>query len=34
MTRPLCSYPEVAKYKGGGDIDQAVNFVRTVERSK
>jgi len=26
-TRPLCSYPEVAKYKGSGSIDDASNFV-------
>jgi feruloyl esterase len=25
-TRPLCSYPQVAKYKGSGSIDEAVNF--------
>ncbi len=26
-TRPLCAYPEVAKYKGTGSIDDAANFV-------
>ena len=26
-TRPLCPYPQVAKYKGTGSIDQAENFV-------
>ena len=26
-TRPLCSYPQVAKYKGTGSIDDADNFV-------
>jgi feruloyl esterase len=26
-TRPLCPYPQVAKYKGSGSIDEAVNFV-------
>jgi hypothetical protein len=26
-TRPLCPYPEVAKYKGSGSIDEAANFV-------
>jgi feruloyl esterase len=26
-TRPLCPYPEVAKYKGQGSIDDASNFV-------
>lgn len=25
-TRPLCVYPEVAKYKGSGSIDDAANF--------
>jgi feruloyl esterase len=25
-TRPLCPYPEVAKYKGSGSIDEAANF--------
>ena len=26
-TRPLCPYPQVAKYKGTGSIDAAANFV-------
>ena len=26
-TRPLCPYPQVAKYKGSGSIDDATNFV-------
>jgi feruloyl esterase len=25
-TRPLCPYPEVAKYNGSGSIDDAANF--------
>jgi feruloyl esterase len=25
-TRPLCSYPEVTRYKGSGSIDEAINF--------
>ena len=25
-TRPLCPYPQVAKYKGTGSIDEAANF--------
>jgi feruloyl esterase len=25
-TRPLCAYPEVAKYKGSGSTDDAANF--------
>ena len=27
MTRPLCAYPESAKYKGSGDTNDAANFV-------
>lgn len=27
MTRPLCAYPEIAKYMGSGDIHEAANFV-------
>ncbi|MGC9998277.1 MAG: tannase/feruloyl esterase family alpha/beta hydrolase [Terriglobia bacterium] len=27
MTRPLCSYPQVPKYKGSGDPNDAANFV-------
>lgn len=27
MTRPLCPYPEIAKYKGNGDDKDAANFV-------
>jgi feruloyl esterase len=27
MTRPLCPYPQVAKYKGSGDSNDARNFV-------
>ncbi len=26
MTRPLCAYPEIAKYKGSGDPSDAANF--------
>lgn len=25
-TRPLCPYPQVAKYKGAGSIGEAANF--------
>ena len=25
-TRPICPYPQVAKYKGAGSIDEAANF--------
>ena len=27
MTRPLCTYPQAAKYKGSGDSNDAANFV-------
>ena len=30
-TRPLCAYPQVAKYKGSGSTDDASNFVCTNE---
>jgi hypothetical protein len=26
MTRPLCAYPQIAKYKGSGDSEDAANF--------
>jgi feruloyl esterase len=26
-TRPLCAYPQVARYKGTGDINDAENFI-------
>jgi Tannase and feruloyl esterase len=26
MTRPLCAYPQMAKYKGSGDTNDAANF--------
>ena len=26
-TRPLCRYPQVARYQGTGSIDDATNFV-------
>jgi feruloyl esterase len=29
-TRPLCPYPQLAKYKGTGSIDDAANFVCAV----
>jgi feruloyl esterase len=31
-TRPLCAYPQVAKYKGTGSTDDAKNFVCTKEK--
>ena len=29
LTRPLCPYPQMAKYKGTGGTDEAENFVCT-----
>jgi feruloyl esterase len=26
-TRPICAYPQVARYVGSGSIDDAANFV-------
>jgi len=26
VSRPLCAYPQVAKYKGSGDTNDAANF--------
>lgn len=31
-TRPLCAYPQVARYKGTGSIDEAENFICEVSR--
>jgi feruloyl esterase len=31
MTRPLCAFPEVAKYKGSGTVSDAANFACAVE---
>jgi hypothetical protein len=31
-TRPLCPYPQVARYSGSGNVDDAANFVCTEER--
>jgi hypothetical protein len=31
MTRPLCPYPQIAKYKGNGNTDDASNFVCIAE---
>ena len=27
QTRPLCPYPQVARYKGAGSADDAANFI-------
>jgi len=27
VTRPLCAYPQVVKYKGSGGTGDALNFV-------
>jgi hypothetical protein len=31
MTRPLCPYPQIAKYKGKGDTNDAANFACTAD---
>jgi feruloyl esterase len=31
MTRPLCPYPQVARYKGNGDTNDASNFACVAE---
>jgi feruloyl esterase len=31
-TRPLCPYPQVARYKGTGSIDEAANFSCVAQR--
>jgi len=31
MTMPLCPYPQIARYKGTGDTNDADNFVCTAE---
>lgn len=32
MTRPLCPYPQAARYKGSGDANRAENFVCAAEK--
>jgi feruloyl esterase len=32
MTRPLCAYPQSAKYKGSGDPNDAINFSCVAEK--
>ena len=31
MTRPLCPYPQIPKYKGNGDTNDASSFVCATE---
>jgi feruloyl esterase len=31
MTRPLCPFPAVAKYRGSGEVTDAANFSCAVE---
>jgi feruloyl esterase len=33
-TRPLCPYPQVARYKGNGSMDNAANFTCVSEHSR
>jgi len=32
MTRPLCPYPELAKYNGNGDTTEAASFTCVMPR--
>jgi feruloyl esterase len=34
MAHPLCPYPQIAKYKGTGDTNEAANFVCVVVHSE
>jgi serine/threonine protein kinase len=34
MTRPLCPYPQIAKYKGDGDTNKAANFICVQENNQ
>ena len=33
LTRPLCPYPQVARYKGSGSTDEAANFNCVMEQT-
>jgi len=32
LQRPLCPYPQVATYKGSGDVNDAASFACTVPK--
>ena len=34
LTRPLCPYPQVAQYRGSGDVNDAANFVCAAPSSR
>ena len=34
MTRPLCPYPEAAKYKASGNPNEAASFACTIEQGR
>ena len=34
LTRPLCPYPQVAKYRGSGDVNDAANFACVAPSSR
>jgi feruloyl esterase len=34
LTRPLCPYPQVAQYRGSGDVNDAANFACTAPSSR
>jgi feruloyl esterase len=34
LTRPLCAYPQLAQYRGSGDVNDAANFVCAAPSSR
>src|SRR5688572_30642560 len=34
LTRPLCPYPQVSRYRGSGDVNDAANFACVVPSSR
>jgi feruloyl esterase len=34
LTRPLCPYPQVAQYRGSGDVNDQANFACTAPSSR
>jgi Tannase and feruloyl esterase len=34
LTRPLCPYPQVAQYRGSGDVNDAANFACAAPSSR
>ena len=31
MTRPLCPFPQMARYKGSGEVNEAASFASVAE---